>query len=60
VQDAMAATGAAGVSALTGIDAKLAEINPSTMKFAQFVDEKLQPAWERLKETAAGGLLPGV
>ena len=60
VQAAMEATGAAGVSALAGIDAKLAEVNPSTMRFAEFVDKELQPAWERLKETAAGGLLPGV
>jgi len=60
VAAAMETTGTTGVAALAGIDAKLAEVNPSTMAFARFVDEKLQPAFERLKETAAAGLLPGV
>jgi hypothetical protein len=60
VQAAMTATGAAGASALTGIDNKLAQVGPSTRKFAEFVDGTLRPAFQRLQETAAAGVLPGV
>jgi hypothetical protein len=60
VEAAMTSAGTAGVSALAGIDAKLAEVGPSTRRFAEYVDGTLKPAFKRLQETAAAGLLPGV
>ena len=59
VSAAGASAGAAGGSALAGIDQQLAKVNPATLRFAQYVQDTLQPAWERMKGAAAAGLLPG-
>jgi hypothetical protein len=67
VAGAMAAVAAAssdagdkGSAALTTIKTKLDEVNPSTRDFAEYVQNTLKPAFERMQEKAAGGLLPGV
>lgn len=57
-----AATGAgsAGASSLASIDAQLAKINPLTLTLARFVEDKLKPAFQHLKDTAAASLAPGL
>ena len=60
VAAAMTSAGAAGGSALAGIDTQLAKVDPATRKFSDYVVNTLQPAWEGIKATAAAGLLPGV
>lgn len=57
---AAAGTGAAGVSALAGINEQLAKVNPATLAFAKFFRDDIEPAFRKLRESAAAGLLPGL
>lgn len=60
VKSASDSAGVSGASALGKIQDQLAKVNPATLKFAQFVVDDLEPAFNRLKSVAAAGLLPGV
>jgi hypothetical protein len=60
VATAAAGSGDAGSNALARINAELDKVSPSTRRFAEFVDGTLRPAWKRLQDTAAAGILPGV
>jgi len=55
-----AAAGAAGASGLGAIDDELAKVDPATRRFAEYFDSTMRPAFDRLKASAAAGLLPGV
>jgi len=52
--------GVAGVTALAQIQAELAKTNPAVLAFATFVTDTIEPAFARIKNAAAAGLLPGV
>lgn len=49
-----------GASGLAEINRELAKVNPATLTFAQFMNDRVMPAIERVKGAAAAGLLPGV
>lgn len=60
VATAAAGAGGSGSEALAKINRELADVDPATMRFAEFMRDRVQPAWEQLKSNAAAGLLPGV
>jgi len=60
IQAAMDKTGDSGSASLAKINDQLSKVNPATLAFAGFVQDRLAPAFDRLKGAAAAGLLPGV
>jgi hypothetical protein len=60
VAAASQSAGGSGSEALSRINAELAGLNPATRSFAEYVQNRLKPAWKDLQATAADGLLPDV
>lgn len=60
VTAASAGAGGGGSAALAEINRELEKVNPATLAFATFLRDRVQPAIDRIKDTAAENMLPGV